>query len=484
MDSNIILGSGKLFNNHRLSECKFDKLLNKSSSMLSVGSPNFFNNEDSIVLLGIYTGEGSYKGITPLHRSISKGLKTPLLVLRTDFTSGSNKNFLTMVSDSFESSKSLEPSSSLKSLDTLSVKHVVHDGLSVLRSKMVLTSGTSYLIGDLSSEYSSSISKNTFNLVMDYASTPYISYSGFTNSNMYGNFGTFIVDLPDTNSFESKECRTTFINRVVNPVKGVNYFKLPKQSLSVEDSFRFDDRLGNSHRRIGKQSLSIFAEQENIKRNNTITLKLWLLSDSSEFDMVLCKNPLDSGDLVNFKEGSKSKEVFRRRYFTISQKSRKNSYSISAKKELLVKADVSVSEKLTNYVYSDYFKISNLPSSNREVFYNNRNNQRLLHVDNLLILPTHTNLTIITNSYDVVHSWFVPGLGLKMDCVPGRSTHHSLYIRTPGFYYGQCAEICGRLHHHMPIKVCFLPLDHFFVWWNHFYFKHCKSARNFIFKLN
>lgn len=91
--------------------------------------------------------------------------------------------------------------------------------------------------------------------------------------------------------------------------------------------------------------------------------------------------------------------------------------------------------------------------------------RRLLRTKRTLVLPAHINLTLITNSYDVVHSWFVPGLGLKIDCVPGRSTHHSLYIDNVGFYYGQCAEICGRYHHHMPIRVCALPFEHFMLWW-------------------
>jgi heme/copper-type cytochrome/quinol oxidase subunit 2 len=91
--------------------------------------------------------------------------------------------------------------------------------------------------------------------------------------------------------------------------------------------------------------------------------------------------------------------------------------------------------------------------------------RRLLRTRRTLVLPAHINLTLITNSYDVVHSWFVPGLGLKIDCVPGRSTHHSLYIDSIGFYYGQCAEICGRYHHHMPIRVCALSFEHFMLWW-------------------
>lgn len=89
--------------------------------------------------------------------------------------------------------------------------------------------------------------------------------------------------------------------------------------------------------------------------------------------------------------------------------------------------------------------------------------KRLLRTRRTLVLPTHVNIAAITNSYDVVHSWFIPGLGLKLDCVPGRATHHSLYIDGAGFYYGQCAEICGRYHHHMPIKVCALPFEHFII---------------------
>jgi heme/copper-type cytochrome/quinol oxidase subunit 2 len=92
--------------------------------------------------------------------------------------------------------------------------------------------------------------------------------------------------------------------------------------------------------------------------------------------------------------------------------------------------------------------------------------KRLLRTKRTLVLPAHVNISIITNSFDVVHSWFVPGLGLKMDCIPGRATHHVLHIDNVGFYYGQCAEICGRYHHHMPIRVCALPFEHFLVWWH------------------
>ena len=110
---------------------------------------------------------------------------------------------------------------------------------------------------------------------------------------------------------------------------------------------------------------------------------------------------------------------------------------------------------------------------------NNTFSKRLLKTRRILVLPAHFNISVITNSFDVVHSWYVPGLGIKLDCVPGRSTHHNIYIANYGFYYGQCAEICGRYHHHMPIRVCALPFEHFCVWWyNYSVNVYCSFTKN------
>ena len=111
-----------------------------------------------------------------------------------------------------------------------------------------------------------------------------------------------------------------------------------------------------------------------------------------------------------------------------------------------------------------FFKKSKIRYDETNVVFN----KRLLRTSRTLVLPAHINITAVTNSYDVIHSWFIPGLGLKMDCIPGRSTHHTFYIDNVGFYYGQCAEVCGRYHHHMPIRICALPFEHFLVWWHTF----------------
>lgn len=78
---------------------------------------------------------------------------------------------------------------------------------------------------------------------------------------------------------------------------------------------------------------------------------------------------------------------------------------------------------------------------------------RLLEVDNVLILPTDVNIHLLVTSADVLHSWAVPSLGVKVDAVPGRINHICLFIKRAGTFYGQCSEICGVNHGFMPIKV-------------------------------
>lgn len=78
---------------------------------------------------------------------------------------------------------------------------------------------------------------------------------------------------------------------------------------------------------------------------------------------------------------------------------------------------------------------------------------RLLEVDNRLILPWNEHLRFLITSADVLHSWSIPSLGVKMDACPGRLNQVSLFINRPGVFYGQCSEICGVNHAFMPICV-------------------------------
>jgi cytochrome c oxidase subunit 2 len=89
---------------------------------------------------------------------------------------------------------------------------------------------------------------------------------------------------------------------------------------------------------------------------------------------------------------------------------------------------------------------------------------RLLYVDNFVVLPTNTHIRIIITSADVLHSWAIPSLGIKMDAVPGRLNQVSTFIKRNGIYFGQCSEICGLYHGYMPIVIEALPMSSFINW--------------------
>nr|CDR49930.1 Cytochrome c oxidase subunit 2 [Xenophyes cascus] len=91
-------------------------------------------------------------------------------------------------------------------------------------------------------------------------------------------------------------------------------------------------------------------------------------------------------------------------------------------------------------------------------------NYRLLDINNKLTLPLNVSMRMIITSQDVLHSWTVPSLGIKVDAVPGRLNQMETTITRPGYYYGQCSEICGINHSFMPICVESLPLKSFLLW--------------------
>lgn len=78
---------------------------------------------------------------------------------------------------------------------------------------------------------------------------------------------------------------------------------------------------------------------------------------------------------------------------------------------------------------------------------------RLLDVDNRVVLPVDGAIRLLVSSYDVIHSWAVPGLGVKIDAVPGRLNQRSFFIERVGLIFGQCSEICGANHRFMPIVI-------------------------------
>jgi cytochrome c oxidase subunit 2 len=78
---------------------------------------------------------------------------------------------------------------------------------------------------------------------------------------------------------------------------------------------------------------------------------------------------------------------------------------------------------------------------------------RRLTVDERLVLPAGKNIRILTTSNDVIHSFFIPSLGVQRYAIPGRTIETWVRVDRPGVYYGECNQICGTNHSAMPIAV-------------------------------
>lgn len=89
---------------------------------------------------------------------------------------------------------------------------------------------------------------------------------------------------------------------------------------------------------------------------------------------------------------------------------------------------------------------------------------RLLSVDNELVLPVDTDIRVMVTGGDVIHSFALPALGIKIDAVPGRVNETWVRITKPGKYYGQCSELCGIGHGFMPIALKAVSKDEYEAW--------------------
>nr|YP_009493373.1 cytochrome c oxidase subunit II [Lyonetia clerkella]AWK29928.1 cytochrome c oxidase subunit II [Lyonetia clerkella] len=120
-----------------------------------------------------------------------------------------------------------------------------------------------------------------------------------------------------------------------------------------------------------------------------------------------------------------------------------------------------------SYEYSDFKNIQfdsyMKPSNELEL-----NSFRLLDVDNRIILPMNNHIRIMVTATDVIHSWTIPSLGVKIDANPGRLNQTNFFINRPGLFFGQCSEICGANHSFMPIVVESIPISNFIKWINNY----------------
>nr|AZL93388.1 cytochrome c oxidase subunit 2 [Platygaster sp. ZJUH_2016026] len=117
-----------------------------------------------------------------------------------------------------------------------------------------------------------------------------------------------------------------------------------------------------------------------------------------------------------------------------------------------------------SYEYGEFKKIS---FDSYMIKFNNmskKNFFRLLDLDNNLVIPNNTLIRFIVSSNDVIHSFSMPSMGMKIDATPGRLNQMSSLLLYMGMYSGQCSEICGANHSFMPIKLEVTNMNNFINW--------------------
>nr|ALO76815.1 cytochrome c oxidase subunit 2 [Agrilus biguttatus] len=116
-----------------------------------------------------------------------------------------------------------------------------------------------------------------------------------------------------------------------------------------------------------------------------------------------------------------------------------------------------------SYEYSDFknleFDSYMIPISESSPFH-----FRLLDVDNRTVVPFNSQIRLLVTAADVIHSWTIPSLGVKIDATPGRLNQISFLLNRSGLFFGQCSEICGANHSFMPIVLESISPKLFIKW--------------------
>nr|YP_009776025.1 cytochrome c oxidase subunit II [Aulacophora indica]QAY81966.1 cytochrome c oxidase subunit II [Aulacophora indica]QJA26350.1 cytochrome c oxidase subunit 2 [Aulacophora indica]QRI59115.1 cytochrome c oxidase subunit II [Aulacophora indica] len=116
-----------------------------------------------------------------------------------------------------------------------------------------------------------------------------------------------------------------------------------------------------------------------------------------------------------------------------------------------------------SYEYSDFKNIEfdsyMIPENEMNKF-----NFRLLDVDNRIVIPFESSIRMVVTAADVIHSWTIPSLGVKIDATPGRLNQITFSLNRSGLFFGQCSEICGANHSFMPIVLESISPNYFSKW--------------------
>ncbi len=106
------------------------------------------------------------------------------------------------------------------------------------------------------------------------------------------------------------------------------------------------------------------------------------------------------------------------------------------------------------YIDDDISFISSLATPHGQIYNQTpKGDHYLREVDNPLVVPINKKVRLLITANDVIHSWWVPKLGMKKDAIPGFINSMWIKVEKEGTYRGQCAELCGKDHGFMPIVV-------------------------------
>ncbi len=113
----------------------------------------------------------------------------------------------------------------------------------------------------------------------------------------------------------------------------------------------------------------------------------------------------------------------------------------------------AITIKTTGHQWYWSYEYSSINSIETENFLTSSNTVRLLKTRDILYMPINTSVRILLTSADVIHSWALPSLGVKVDALPGRLNQLFLLSKRLGIYTGQCSEICGANHSFIPVII-------------------------------
>nr|QOS04442.1 cytochrome c oxidase subunit II [Toxascaris leonina] len=135
----------------------------------------------------------------------------------------------------------------------------------------------------------------------------------------------------------------------------------------------------------------------------------------------------------------------------------------------LMNLDSSLTVKVTGHQWYWSYEFSDVPGLEFDSYMKSLDQlelgePRLLEVDNRCVVPCDVNVRFCITSGDVIHSWALPSMSIKLDAMSGILSTLSYSFPVIGVFYGQCSEICGANHSFMPIALEVTLLDNFKSW--------------------